>query len=68
MRRALYLPTLTAIRFDPVLKGFFDRLVAAGKPKLRAVGACMRKLVMLCYGGPKNRKPLGHAGASKMVS
>jgi hypothetical protein len=27
---------LTAIRFNPVLKGFQDRLVAAGKPKVRA--------------------------------
>jgi hypothetical protein len=27
----------------------------AGKPKKQAVGACMRKLVMLCYGVLKNR-------------
>jgi transposase len=57
LRKALYLPALTAIRFNPVLQGFFDRLVAAGKPKMRAVGACMRKLVMLCDGVLKNRKP-----------
>ena len=30
---------LTAIRYNPLLKGFFDRLVAAGKPKMKAVGA-----------------------------
>ncbi|MDB5312775.1 MAG: hypothetical protein JWO38_6977, partial [Gemmataceae bacterium] len=35
----------------------FDRLVAAGKPKMQAIGACMRKLVMLCYGVLKNRTP-----------
>lgn len=57
LRKALYLPTLTAIRFNPVLKGFYGRLVAAGKPKMQAVGACMRKRVMLCYGVLKNRKP-----------
>ena len=57
LRTALYLPTLTAIRFNPVLKRFYDRLVAAGKPKMQAVGACMRKLVMICYGVLKNRKP-----------
>ena len=36
------LPTLTAIRCNPLLQGFFDRLVAAGKPKMQAVGAYMR--------------------------
>ena len=29
---ALYLPSLTAVRFNPTLRGFFARLVAAGKP------------------------------------
>jgi len=57
LRKALYLPTLTAVRFNPVLRGFFERLVAAGKPKMQAIGACMRKLVMLCYGVLRNRAP-----------
>src|SRR5262249_61724713 len=37
LRKALDLPALTAIRFNPLLKGFFDRLVAAGKPRMQAV-------------------------------
>jgi transposase len=65
LRRALYLPTLTAIRFNPLLKALFTRLVAAGKPKMQAVGACMRKLVMICYGVLKNRKPFDPDWASK---
>jgi transposase len=65
LRKALYLPTLTAIRFNPVLASFFARLVAAGKPKMQAVGACMRKLVMICYGVLKNRKPFDPEWASK---
>src|SRR5262245_40434694 len=40
LRKALYLPTLTAVRFNPLLKGFYERLVAAGKPRMQAVGAC----------------------------
>jgi transposase len=64
LRKALYLPTLTAIRFNPLLKGFFERLVKAGKPKMQAVGACMRKLVMVCYGALKNRAPFDPAWAS----
>ena len=65
LRKALYLPTLTAVRFNPLLQGFFARLVAAGKPKLQAVGACMRKLVMVCYGVLKNRAPFDPDWASK---
>jgi transposase len=57
LRTALYLPTLTAIRFNPVLKAFYERLIAARKPKMQAVGACMRKLIMVCYGVLKNRAP-----------
>ena len=33
------------------------RLVDAGKPKMQAIGACMRKLVMIAYGVLKNRTP-----------
>jgi transposase len=57
LRRALYLPTLTAIRFNPVVRAFYERLIAAGKPRMAAVGACMRKLIMICYGVLKNRTP-----------
>jgi transposase len=66
LRKALFLPTQTAVRFNPLLRGFFDRLVAAGKPKMQAIGACMRKLVMLCYGVLKNRKPFDADWPSKM--
>jgi transposase len=68
LRKALYLPTLTAIRFNRLLKEFFDRLVAAGKPKMQAVGACMRKLVMLCYGVLENRAAFDPQWASKRPS
>ena len=67
LRKALDLPTLTAIQFNPLLRGFFERLVAAGKPKMQAVGACMRKLVMICYGVLKNRQPFDPAWASRIA-
>ena len=60
-----HLPALTAFRIDPVLRAFYDRLVAAGRPKVCPLGACMRKLVMLCYGMLKNRAPFEPAWASK---
>jgi transposase len=36
-----------ASRFNPILKAFYQRLVAAGKPKKVALTAVMRKLVVL---------------------
>jgi transposase len=68
LRKALFLPTQTAVRFNPLLRGFFARLVAAGKPKMQAIGACMRKLVMICYGVLKNRKPFDPAWASRIAT
>ena len=68
LRKALYLPALTAIRFNPLLKALFDRLVAAGKAKMAAVGACMRKLLMIAYGVLKNRTPFDPSWATKQPS
>jgi transposase len=65
LRKALFLPTQTAVRFNPLLRRFFARLVAAGKPKMRAVGACLRKLVMICYGVLKSRAPFDPDWASR---
>ena len=47
VRRVLYMAALVASRFNPILKAFYDRLVAAGKPKKVALTAVMRKLVVL---------------------
>src|SRR5262245_12111644 len=66
LRKALFLPTQTAVRFNPLLKGFFEKLVKANKPPMQAVGACMRKLVMICYGVLKNRQPFDPKWSSKI--
>ncbi len=44
-RNILYMAAMAAKRKDPSLKAFFDRLVAAGKPKMVALVALMRKLL-----------------------
>lgn len=46
-RKALYMPALVAVRRNPVLKAFYERLKGAGKPPKKALAACMRKL--LCW-------------------
>lgn len=45
VRAVLYMATLSAMRFNPAIKIFYRRLVAAGKPKKVAIVACMRKLL-----------------------
>jgi transposase len=47
VRRVLYMAATVASRFNPILKAFYQRLVAAGKPKKVALTAVMRKLVVL---------------------
>jgi transposase len=47
VRNALYMPTCCAIQHNPVIRAFFQRLVAAGKPKKVALVACMRKLLVI---------------------
>jgi transposase len=50
LRKALYFPALTALRFNPTLQALQTRLRAAGKPKMVIVGAAMRKLIHLAFG------------------
>lgn len=55
LRAALYMPALTAIRFDPHLKRFYEHLLAKGKPKMVAIGAVMRKLLHAFFGMMKHQ-------------
>lgn len=47
VRRTLYMATLTAVRYNPVLKLYYEHLLAAGKRKKVALVACMRKLLTM---------------------
>lgn len=47
VRAVLFMAALVAIRHNPVLKAFRDRLVEAGKPKIVTVVATMRKLLTI---------------------
>lgn len=55
VRRMLYMAALVAVRYNPVLKTFYQRLVAAGKPKKVALVACMRKLLTMLNAIAKHR-------------
>jgi transposase len=47
VRSVLYMATLSAIRHNPVIKTFYQRLVTKGKLKKVALTACMRKLLVI---------------------
>lgn len=47
VRTALYMATLSAVRCNPIIRTFFERLSAAGKPRKVALIACMRKLLVI---------------------
>lgn len=57
MRRALYMPTLVAVRFNPRLQRFYQRLLEKGKARKVALTACMRKLLNIIRAMLINRKP-----------
>ena len=57
VRAALYMGALVASRFNPVIRDFYQRLLAAGKPKKLALTACMRKLLVILNAMLKHGSP-----------
>ena len=47
IRATLYMGALVATRHNPVIRAFYQRLLAVGKPKKVALTACMRKLLVI---------------------
>jgi transposase len=56
-RTALYLSAMVAIRFNPDVKRFYERLVSAGKHKKVALTACIRKIVTALNAMLRDNKP-----------
>lgn len=54
VRCALYMATLVGIRFNPVMKSFYERLLGKGKLKKVALTACMHKLLIILNTMVKN--------------
>ena len=61
LRSALFFPAITAIRHNPPIRDFADRLRARGKNKMTIVAAAMRKLLTLAYGVLKSGRPFDPA-------
>lgn len=47
VRSSMYMASLSAVRFDPTIKAFYERLRAAGKPAKVALVACMHKMLTI---------------------
>ena len=57
VRAALYMAALVASRHNPVIRRFYERLCAAGKPKKLALTACMRKLLTILNAMVRTKSP-----------
>ncbi len=57
VRAAIFMGAMVAKKHNPVLKAFFDRLVAAGKPKLVALIAVARKLLIILNAIVRDNRP-----------
>lgn len=57
VREVLYMATMSAVRFNPTLKDFYERLLNAGKLKKVAQVACMRKLLVILNAMLRDNKP-----------
>lgn len=57
VRDVLYMAALSATRYNPKLKAFYERLIKAGKPCKVALVAVMRKLVIILNAIIRHKKP-----------
>lgn len=60
LRAHLYMPALVAMRSNPAVAAYAARLAGRGKTGKRAVLAAMHKLLRICFGVLKNRRPFDH--------
>jgi transposase len=61
IRTLLYMPTVTAITHNPIIRSFYNRLCANGKPKKVAIIAAERKLLMIARAVIVNKTPFSDA-------
>ncbi len=55
LRAILYMAAIVATQYNPDIKVQYERLLKAGKTKMQALGAAMRKLVQICFGVLKHQ-------------
>lgn len=63
VRTALYMATLSAVRHNPVISGFYKQLKQRGKKPKVALTACMRKMIVMLNAMMKNNEPWRYENA-----
>ena len=61
VRKVLYMPVLSATRFNPVIRDLYQRLIAKGKLQKVALVACMHKMITILNSMAKNNTPWRYA-------
>jgi transposase len=61
LRKALYMPALSAMLYNPIVKALYKRMKEKSKNGMVIACACMKKLVHLIYGVIKSNKPFDPA-------
>lgn len=56
IRAKLYMAAVVAKQHNPDVHAQYHRLLRAGKTRMQALGAAMRKLIQICFGVVKNQK------------
>jgi len=64
VRTVLYMATISATRFNPVIKSFYERLLKVGKLKKVAIVACMHKLLIILNAMLRDKMPWRPSPAS----
>jgi transposase len=57
VRAALFMATMSAVRHNPTIRAFRQRLLAKGKPKMVVMVACMRKLLTILNAILRDQRP-----------
>jgi transposase len=57
LRKLLYMPAISAKRWNPIIKSFCERLLATGHHPMEVIAAAMRKLLHLAFGILKSGRP-----------
>jgi transposase len=65
LRKGLFFPAMVALRFNPLVREFGERLLSRGKSRMAVVGAAMRKLLHIVFGVLKSGKPFNPNIAAK---
>jgi len=60
VRSVLYMATLVACRYNPIIKAQYEHLLKRGKEKKVAITACMRKFLVILNAMMRDQKPFQH--------